>query len=452
LDLFCDRAYLAEVLQSLLFVGQMVGAAFASSLSDRFGRKTVYLGSTLLTFIIGISVAFAENYITLAILKFILGVLQQGMVVIGSVLSLELFPEKTRFISEGLQALFWTSGLVVMAPIAYLMQNYSWRYLQIALTSFSAISLFQFWFQDESLRWLAVNGKYEEANRIVRKVTRWNKLNYEDLKKIVDRKMARAEKDKCLLEDTKRSEQSKEIIIVEKLSIVKGDDDLSITIELFMNVDDYLKFLTFRVTNTLTYFGLTLTSTSLAGNRYLNFFLSVCVEYIGGILEFLMLRCLGRRTITVIFHIITGSALALSTALNHFSDGSQPAIMTSVVMSFIGKLSITGSFSLLFLFTAELYPTNLRNAGLGISSSFSRVGAIVFPFVGILATEVPWAPGTIFSSMCFIVVVLAVYLPETRGWDLPQTIAEVKVWYKEKSGFQLKKSQRTDSVETSEIK
>jgi hypothetical protein len=42
--------------------------------------------------------------------------------------------------------------------------------------------------------------------------------------------------------------------------------------------------------------------------------------------------------------------------------------------------------------------------------------------------------------MCFLVVIIALYLPETRGWDLLQTMAEVKKWYKENSGFRLRKT------------
>jgi MFS family permease len=58
MDLVCDRANLAELLQMLIFGGQLAGAAFASSISDRFGRKTVHLGSCLLKLIFGIGVAF----------------------------------------------------------------------------------------------------------------------------------------------------------------------------------------------------------------------------------------------------------------------------------------------------------------------------------------------------------------------------------------------------------
>lgn len=49
-----------------------------------------------------------------------------------------------------------------------------------------------------------------------------------------------------------------------------------------------------RVTDTLTYSGLTLTATSLAGNRFLNFFFSTLVEYISFTVECIMLRSIIR--------------------------------------------------------------------------------------------------------------------------------------------------------------
>ena len=70
---------------------------------------------------------------------------EKGMVMSNAVLCLELFPEKTRFYAEAIGLFCWTTGLVVMAPMAYLMRDYSWRYLQVLLTSFSVFSLVQYW-------------------------------------------------------------------------------------------------------------------------------------------------------------------------------------------------------------------------------------------------------------------------------------------------------------------
>lgn len=43
--------------------------------------------------------------------------------------------------------------------------------------------------QDDSFRWLIVNGKTKEVDRIFHKVAKWNKLNYGELKKNVTRKI-----------------------------------------------------------------------------------------------------------------------------------------------------------------------------------------------------------------------------------------------------------------------
>ncbi|XP_065945028.1 solute carrier family 22 member 6-A isoform X2 [Magallana gigas] len=394
MDLVCDQAYLGELVQTLIMAGQLVGAAIASSLSDKWGRKTVHLTSHLLTLAFGIGVAFSPNYITLAILKFIIGVLQQGMVMSDAVLTLELFPEKTRFYAEAIGLFCWTTSLVIMAPIGYLMRDYSWRYLQIVLTGFSLFSLIQYWVQDESLRWLVANGKKEAADKVIHKVARWNKINYDDLKMIVDKRMASTEQNtqKADKNGTTTENTPQEKLAVEKYSIVT-----------------ILKHRRILITSLIMWF-----------------------------------TCLGRRTITIVFHAVCGISLASATLLNHFSGTDSSAKMASIITTFAGKSAITGSFSTLFLYTPELYPTNLRNAGIGFSSAFSRLGAIISPFAGTLAEEIPWAPGTIFSAMCLTVTLIILYVPETRGVELPQTLVEVKVWYTEKSG--LRQQQKVEST------
>ena len=44
--------------------------------------------------------------------------------------------------------------------------------------------------------------------------------------------------------------------------------------------------------------------------------------------------------------------------------------------------------------------------------------------------------------MCFAVTLIALYLPETRGMDLLQTLEEVKLWYAENSGLRLRKGRK----------
>ena len=47
----------------------------------------------------------------------------------------------------------------------------------------------------------------------------------------------------------------------------------------------------------------------------------------------------------------------------------------------IGKFSITASFTVVYVYTTELYPTVIRNTGLCLSSMVGRLGSISAPYV-----------------------------------------------------------------------
>lgn len=72
--------------------------------------------------------------------------------------------------------------------------------------------------QDESLRWLAANGKREAADKVMHKVARWNKINYDELKKIVDKKMDSIKPDTHKVNETETTTNSAPSHVVEKYS------------------------------------------------------------------------------------------------------------------------------------------------------------------------------------------------------------------------------------------
>jgi len=54
----------------------------------------------------------------------------------------------------------------------------------------------------------------------------------------------------------------------------------------------------------------------------------------------------------------------------------------------IGKLAITSSYGAIYVFTAEQFPTVIRNVGLGASSTFARIGGVIAPYVNHLVCYV----------------------------------------------------------------
>jgi len=74
-DLVCDRAYLKDLTQTILIVGVMIGALFITPLSDKFGRKPVFLFSHWVLVIVGVANAFAPNYYVFTVCRLFTGVL-----------------------------------------------------------------------------------------------------------------------------------------------------------------------------------------------------------------------------------------------------------------------------------------------------------------------------------------------------------------------------------------
>ena len=52
-----------------------------------------------------------------------------------------------------------------------------------------------------------------------------------------------------------------------------------------------------------------------------------------------------------------------------------------ITFAMIGKFCVTSSFGIIYVYSAEIYPTVVRNVGVGSSSMVGRIGSILAPFV-----------------------------------------------------------------------
>jgi SHS family lactate transporter-like MFS transporter len=78
-NLVCERQGLGELTQTLVTVGQAIGASVFPFVSDRYGRKPVIVSTHLVATAAAIAMSFAPNYIMYSLLRLIFGVFQQVM-------------------------------------------------------------------------------------------------------------------------------------------------------------------------------------------------------------------------------------------------------------------------------------------------------------------------------------------------------------------------------------
>ncbi|NXH15794.1 S22AD protein, partial [Bucco capensis] len=94
----------------------------------------------------------------------------------------------------------------------------------------------------------------------------------------------------------------------------------------------------------------------------------------------------------------------------------QPVVTT--VLAIIGKFTASASFSTSYVYSAELFPTVVRQTGVGLCSMSARVSAILAPLIRLLGQYHRAIPMAIYGSAPVLGGLLCFLLPETRGIEL----------------------------------
>jgi OCT family organic cation transporter-like MFS transporter 4/5 len=91
-----------------------------------------------------------------------------------------------------------------------------------------------------------------------------------------------------------------------------------------------------------------------------------------------------------------------------------------------GRTAGASGFSMVYLVTAEVYPTNLRAQAVGTCSMVARTFGLCAGFVGRLATVWTPLPMLVLGVPSLVAAALALTLTETSGVDLPQNMAQAE--------------------------
>lgn len=86
----------------------------------------------------------------------------------------------------------------------------------------------------------------------------------------------------------------------------------------------------------------------------------------------------------------------------------------------VGIFGMAGTYNLLLVYAAELFPTVVRTVALGCKAQGSQMGAILAPIVVLLGERVPFV---VFGVLAIIGGLLVLCLPETMNKPLYDTMA-----------------------------
>ena len=192
--------------------------------------------------------------------------------------------------------------------------------------------------------------------------------------------------------------------------------------------------------NSLVYYGLSLNTGQLSGDPYLILFVMGLVELPSYVLTVYLMDRMGRRSLTALNMILGG--ICCITAANLVMGSTE-----STAFVVVGKFLIASSFAIIYNYSAELFPTVVRNSALGIGAMCARTSGALTPLITLLDSFDPKLPSIIFAVIALISGFLTLFLPETLNKPMPQTIQDGEEFGKGDTFFTSWRKKKTPDVE-----
>lgn len=404
LQMVCSNAWKHSTAQTMYMLGMVLGSLVFGWTSDSYGRKGTLVFSSVILGLGGSVQAMVlltpPMYYILFISRFLSGLGHAGAFMVTFALALEYVGPKYRVLfGIIIETPFATGGLLV-GLISYLGVR-EWTTLALVLSLPNLVVVFYWWFIPESPRWLIARGNIDQLQKDIAKVARINGTTMPNL-------------GDC---QTQRDETS-----------TRGVDNNASFGK--ATVKDLLRPTTILVRSlvmsfnwfvvNMCFYGLTSTVTAIMDATYLTQALVILVEIPSHFFAAFMLSRLGRRRLLGACQILAGTTCMAAAALN---QPEHRFLQWSLAL--VGKFGASCSFAIVFVYTAELFPTEIRSLAVGTASTCARLGGVLAPQIAGLVYL--WTPLPLLilgggSAIGGILVFL--FLPETLGEKLPETMED----------------------------
>jgi putative MFS transporter len=396
LGLVTDEYKLSSFWQGLVTAGQLVGIFFGaiigSRLADRYGRRVVLQYTLFVTTIAAAAYFLVNNQETLLLVR---GVVGFGLGVILSVaapLLSEFAPRKHRTAILSYLNIVWFLGYMIAYYSALLLseQGVSWRWLLASSFVPMAIAFFLTLGTSESLRWLMSRGRVEEARSLVKRHYGQD-YDVDDLVVPDEKKVSYA----GLFGKRYRARTAFSCIFY------------TAQVTVFFAVYLYLP----RIVDALGLPGNTLT--------YLIVDVVTLAAYFLGL--YISLRIRRRPWVIWSFWICVIAPVVL--AVN-----SLPLWIAAIAFTVFIVISNAAS-NLEFVYPPEIFPTEVRSSGMGLTVATARIGSILSVWVLpslLVSLGISWTMVLLGAVSAIGAVASMLWAPETKDLTLAQASGEAE--------------------------
>jgi MFS family permease len=413
-------------LTSSLFAGALLGALLWGPAADAWGRRPICLAAAAIIVAGSLATAAATNAVSAAVAIVLVGIGVGGLTVPFDILA-EFLPSQGRGTNLLLIEYAWTMGVLYVVLISFVclssgeattMSNANgrdaWRYVALWCAVPCALSfVVGYLVVPESPRWLASQGRTEEALQVLHHAAATNGLDADELFP-----------DSIALQPVEREKQA-------SFSDLLQPQWRNIMLRLwggwFTSAFGY--YGTILVTSRIFFVKQSTdngddSSQSDSGRDTFDYnaiFVSSLAEFVGTSMVIWTVDRVGRIPTQVVSYLMAGALLCLLCILAN--DPSTAATSSSwrwslIAVGFGARVFEMAATCTTWVTTAEVLPTEIRGTGHSTANAMARLGAFGCPFV-VQNSHTPLVKvGIVMLLVHLFTAFCLARLPETAGREM----------------------------------
>uniref|UniRef100_T1K5P1 Major facilitator superfamily (MFS) profile domain-containing protein n=1 Tax=Tetranychus urticae TaxID=32264 RepID=T1K5P1_TETUR len=394
-NLVCERYWLRSLVLSSYQFGYLLSGLVIGYISDRFGRKPAILFSMSLEIVCAVGLVLSPNVYCFIVVRVIHGIGGYGRYLASLILLLESIGPKYRGRIAVTFDWVWCFGEYIMMIITYNVLNFRYIYMGTIVFQIACIPIILM--VPESARWQLVVGQVENAERTLRFYAAKRRKQSE----LFRRKLEKLRQYLIAENETRNSMGIVDLLRTPRIS--------RFCFALYL-----LWFLTAFIA-----FGLAYSTLDLSGNVFINNAIFSASSTASNLFMIWKVDAFRRRSMLMTMYFATSALLFASIAFVE----SHEYIIPRMILITSGRFFSSSIYSLIYVYSSEVFPTNIRHIGVGSCSVASRMASIPAPFIAQLtaATSLKLTFG-LFAVMGIIGASITRLIPETKGKEIPDTV------------------------------
>ncbi|XP_046745586.1 carcinine transporter-like [Diprion similis] len=394
LEWVCDKMYYSSSAQSIFYVGSIIGGFIFGYIADNYGRMPALVVCNMVGCSAAIATSFCNNFWSFCLCRFLAGSAFDNCFNMMFIILIEYVDLQHRtFMANASFGLYFSCSAGVLPWLAYYIAD--WRIFNgVTAIPFMA-AFFAPWIVPESARWYISSGKIPKAVKTLKKIAKVNG-------KTVDKEIYKEFEESC--NDIVKNDKSHDNYTV--MDLFKMPRLFFITV--MLNI--YWLLILF------VYDGHVWNMKLLDPDVFTSFSLGALTELPAALLLVLYLDKWGRRWMSFFSMLLC--------AIFSFIALAMPTGATRVAMGIIARFGVNLAGNIGFQYAAEMLPTVVRAQGVSLIHTFGYIAHIIGPYVVYLHDVSTHLPLTVLGLLSLVVAVQSLFLPETLGQDLPQTLQD----------------------------